>query len=247
MHPAPNRPNLGLMLKVSRILTSSLPLVALPSLAADDGFSTGITSVGPAIFIFTIAGALLLTLVFRSAANHLARMVTAHIGELRIRRALDKRSPDVLHDFIVPGAYGGLVKIDHAMLTAGGILCIQTKHYNGIVFGDEDEPQWTNVDGVRRRRFLNPLIQNEGRRRALQKVVPDVPVANLVIFTGSVEFTAAPPQNVIHVRNLESFVAKFVFGPSKVQDWDAAWLTVKAAALTDSASRKDHAAQLGFT
>ncbi|MDH3615786.1 MAG: NERD domain-containing protein, partial [Gammaproteobacteria bacterium] len=133
------------------------------------------------------------------------------------------------------------------ILTAGGILCIQTKHYNGIVFGDEDEAQWTNVDGVKRRRFLNPLIQNEGRSRALRQVVPDVPVANLVIFTGSVEFTSVPPRNVIHVRDLESFVAKFVFGPSKIKDWDAVWLTVKAAALTDADSRKDHQAQLTFT
>jgi hypothetical protein len=54
------------------------------------------------------------------------------------------------------------------------------------VFGGEDEAQWTNIDGVHRQRFLNPLIQNEGRTRALQKVVPDVPVENLVIFTGSV-------------------------------------------------------------
>lgn len=234
------------MLKPVRTILASMPLVTLPSLAADAGYQTGITSVGPAIFIFTVAGALLLTLIFRQAANHAARLLTAQLGQWRIRNALDKRSPDVLHDFILPGAYGGLAKIDHAILTAGGILCIQTKHYNGIVFGGKDEAQWTNVDGVKRRRFLNPLIQNEGRRRALEKVVPDVPVANLVIFTGSVEFTSAPPANVIHVRDLENFIAKFVFGPSKVKDWDAAWLTVKAAAMTDAASRKDFAAQLSF-
>lgn len=224
-----------------------MPLVALPALAADAEVRTGITSVGPALFVFTIAGALLLTLFFRSAANHVTRYVTGQIGQWRIKTALNKRSPDVLHDFILPGAYGGLVKIDHAILTAGGILCIQSKHYNGIVFGGEEEAQWTNVDGVKRRRFLNPLIQNEGRRRAFKQVVPDVPVANLVIFTGSVEFTSVPPKNVIHVRNLESFVAKFVFGPSKIEDWDAVWLTVKAAALTDEDSRKDLQAQLTFT
>lgn len=246
MRDADPRSMLRVMLKPARTILASLPLVALPSLAADPGYQTGITSVGPALFMFTIAGALLLTLIFRSTANHAARFVTAQIGQWRIRTALDKRSPDVLHDFILPGAYGGLAKIDHAILTAGGILCIQTKHYNGIVFGGEDEPQWTNVDGIRRRRFLNPLIQNEGRRRALQEVVPNVPVANLVIFTGSVEFTSAPPQNVIHVRDLENFIAKFVFGPAKVDDWDAVWLTVKAAALTDESSRKDYAAQLSF-
>jgi len=232
------------MIVLIRIIAASLPLIALPALAAQPAVTTGITNVGPAAFIFTIAGALMLTLVFRSTASHVMRIVTARVGAFRIRRALDARSPDVLHDFILPGAYGGLTKIDHAILTAGGILCIQTKHYNGIVFGGEDEAQWTNVDGTSRQRFLNPLIQNEGRTRALQNVVPDVPVANVVVFTGNADFPTPPPKNVIRVANLDSFIAKFVFGPSKVKDWDAAWLTVKSAALTDEATRKDLQAQI---
>ena len=234
------------MLKPVRRIITSTPLVAVPTLAADGGVHTGITSVGPAMFLFTVAGALLLTLVFRSAANHVTRYITGRIGQLRIRTALAKRSKDVMHDVILPGAYGGLAKIDHAILTAGGILCIQTKHFNGIVFGGENEAQWTNVDGVHRRRFLNPLIQNEGRTRAMQKIVPDVPVENLVIFTGSVEFTSAPPRNVIHVRDLESYVAKHVFGPSKIEDWDAVWLTVNSAVLRDADTRKDFSAQISF-
>lgn len=206
--------------------------------------TTGITNIGPAAIFFTIAGALLLTLIFRSTASHIVGLVTSWIGTLRIRRALRRRSPDVLHDFILPGAYGGLTKIDHAILTAGGILCIQTKHYNGIVFGGEDEAQWTNVDGTIRRRFLNPLIQNEGRTRALQIVVPNVPVANLIVFTGNVEFTTPPPKNVIRVSQVDSYIAKFIFGPSKIKDWRAVWLTVNSAALTDGASRKDLQAQI---
>lgn len=242
-----NRSNLSLMFKSARTILTSTPLVVLPTLAADAEVRTGITSVGPAVFIFTLAGALMLMLFFRSTANHVRGYATARIGQWRIKSALEKLSPDVLHDFILPGAYGGLAKIDHAVLTAGGILCIQTKHYNGIVLGAEDEPQWTNVDGIRRRRFLNPVIQNEGRSRALQKIVPEVPIANLVVFTGSVEFTSAPPPNVIHVRNIESFVANFEFGPSKVEDWDTVWLTVKAAVLDDANARKDLQAQVMFT
>lgn len=234
------------MVKPVRRIVTSLPLFAVPALAAESGVETGITGVGTAMFLFAIAGALLLTLVFRSVANHVVMIVTRRIGQARIRAALAKRSSSVLHNFIIPGAYGGLAKVDHAILTAGGILCIQTKHCNGIVFGNADEPQWTNVEGVHRRRFLNPLIQNEGRTRALQKVVPDVPVDNLVIFTGSVEFTSAPPKNVIHVSQLESYVAKHVFGPSRVEDWDAVWLTVNSAILRDEAARRDFAAQISF-
>ena len=221
--------------------------LAWPSVAADEEVATGLTNTGVGIFIIAIAGALLLTLLFRAAATRLARMLTEKIGRFRTRRILDARSANVLDDVILPGAYGGLARIDHAVLTSGGILCIRTKHYNGVVFGDADEPQWTNVDGIHRRKFLNPLIQNEGRCRALQKVVPGVPVASLVVFTGAIQFTARPEKNVIHVRDLDSYVAKFVFGPCQIEDWDAVWMTVKAAALSDDDSRKDFDAQLSFS
>jgi hypothetical protein len=110
-----------------------------------------------------------------------------------------------------------------------------------------EEPQWTNVDGVHRRKFLNPLIQNEGRTRALRNVVPDIPVDNLVVFTGDVQFTSPLQKNVVHVRDLDSYIAKFVFGPCKVRDWDATWMSIKAAVLLDEDSRKDFDAQLSFS
>ncbi len=207
---------------------------------------TGITNLGPALVILAIAGGLLLTLLLRPTVTALARTVTEKLGRRRIAKILRAKSPHVLDDFIVPGAYGGLTRIDHAMLTGGGILCIQTKHYNGVVFGEPDEPQWTNVDGIQRRKFLNPQIQNEGRANALRKIVPELPVANLVVFTGSVQFTNARDKNVILLRDLESFIAKFEFGPSKIKDWDAVWLTMKSAALTDDESRKDFNAQVSF-
>jgi len=224
----------------------TLLFVSLTAVAAGVAAPTGIRNLGPAGFMFTIAFALMLTLLLRSSVSHLTRYLVGRIGRMRMNRALRKHGNEVLDDFILPGAYGGLVRIDHAVLTAGGILCIRTVHMSGIVFGGDNEPQWTNVDGPERRRFLNPTIQNGGRTRALQQVVPDVPVANLIVFTGRVEFTTPPPVNVICVGDLDSFIQKFVFGPSKVDDWDSVWMSVKSAARTDNDTRRDLEAQIGF-
>lgn len=220
---------------------------AWPSVAAEEEVVTGLSNTSVGMVIIAIAAALLITLLFRASATHVARIVTRRIGKQRMRKILNGRSANIIEDFMLPGAYGGLTHIDHAILTSGGILCIQTKHYNGIVFGEAKEPQWTNVDGIRRRRFLNPLIQNEGRSKALQNVAPDVPVASLVVFTGAVQFTSVLEKNVIHIRDLDTYIAKFVFGPCKIEDWDAVWMTVKAEALTDDESRKDFQAQLSFS
>lgn len=236
---------------VQRLLPNTIVIAgvtaAWPSVAANEEVATGLSNTGVGIFIIAVAAALLITLLFRTSATHVARMVTERIGRHRMRKILNKHSANVIEDFILPGAYGGLTRIDYAILTSGGILCIQTKHYNGIVFGEAKEPQWTNVDGVHRRKFLNPLIQNEGRTKALQKVDAQVPVASLVVFTGAVQFTSVLEKNVVHVRDLDRYISKFVFGPCKIEDWDAVWMTVKAAALTDEESRKDFNAQLSFS
>lgn len=239
------------MLSFLTAFLASWPVAAADAVtresSASEEFVTGLSNTGIGVLIIAIACSLLLTLLFRASAAHLANVVTRKLGKRRIGKVLRQKSPNVLDEFILPGAYGGLTHIDHAILTSGGILCIQTKHYNGVVFGEPDEPQWTNVDSVHRRRFLNPMIQNDGRTRALQNVVPEVPVASLIVFTGNVDFTSPLEKNVIHVDNLKSYIAKFVFGPCKVDDWDAVWLTVMSSALTDEESRKDFQAQLSFS
>lgn len=236
------------MLKITRNLLSSLPLTGLPAMAADSQpVPTGITSVAPSMFIFTVAAAVLLTLVFRASSRHLGRYLGARAGRLRIHRTLRAQSQHVLSDFLLPGAYGGLARIDHAVLTSGGILCIRAIHGNGTVSGGENDAQWAFAEGASRRRFLNPLIQNEGRTRALKKALPDAPIANLVVFTGKVHFAAAPPAAVIPVDRLDSYIAKYVFGPSRIADWDAVWMSLNAATLNDADTRKDFDAQISFS
>ena len=223
---------------------------AAEALAAAPGtveVATGLANFGISAAIIAIACVLLLVLLFRGSASKLSRLISEKRGKRRLRRILRRRSRDVLEDVILPGAYGGLTRIDYAILTSGGILCIRAKHCNGTVFGSDEDPQWKNVDGIYQQKFLNPAIQNAGRTRALQNIVPDVPVANLVVFTGSVQLAAPRVRNCIHVRDLDSYIAKFVFGPCKIKDWDAVWLTVRSALLTDEGSRKDFRAQLSFS
>ena len=234
------------MLRTIRRIITGAPLFAVPAMAADAGVQTGITSVGPALFLFSVAAALLLALVFRSAANHVFNWASGRLGQVRMRRALAEHSQSVLHDFIVPGAYGGLAKIDHAILVSGRILCIESKHCNGVVFGGEEDAQWSFLDGAHRRRFLNPLIRNEGRARALRQIVPGIPVSNVVVFTGAVEFATPPPQNVMRVDQLDDFIARHACGPSEETDASAAWRNVRSAMLRDEAARKDFDAQISF-
>lgn len=231
--------------RLARTAAGSLPFCLLPVLEARAAVvATGIATGSTAAFLFAVAAALLLTLAFRTVASQFVASVFARIGILRVRRALNVHGPMILHDVVLPGAYGGLVRIDHAVLTAGGLLCILTVQCKGLIFGGADEPQWSYVDGTVRHRFLNPLIRNEGQVRALRRTVPGVPVAGVVVFTGRVEFSCTPPPNVIHVSRLHAFIANLVFEPSSVEDWDAVWLTVRSASVADASSLENLPARI---
>jgi len=112
---------------IRRPLPYSLSLASLfcawPTVAADAEAATeivtGLGNTGIGMFIIAIAATLLLTLVFRASATQVARVVTEKVGKHRIRKILHSKTADVMDDFILPGAYGGLTHIDFAILTSG--------------------------------------------------------------------------------------------------------------------------------
>ena len=188
----------------------------------------------------------MLALLIRNRAAALTHTVNRWLGGRRVQSAISRGGFERLDNFILPGLCDGLSRVDHAVLTSGAIICIRAKCCSGMVFGSERDPQWTNVDGVQRLKFLNPLIQNAGRVRSVQAVAGDMPVVNLVVFSGDVQVPAAPAENVIHVSTLQAWLERFQQESTCAADPEAAWLSLRAAARTDAASRKDFEAQLSF-
>lgn len=232
------------MLRALAALLTSLPLIMTPAMVARGMSNPDGPDMSGALF--AIAVAMVLTLLLRRVAARSMHSVVTIIGDYRLRRALRGYSEYLKSDFIIPGAYGGLSKVDHALLTPAGVLCIRAVHRHGKVYGSADDAQWCHVASGRRRRFLNPLIQNEGRARALSSALAPAPVKNLVVFTASPRFASAMPDNVIALNELGDWLERFTFASDAVDDMDAAWNRLATAAITDAESRKDFEAQIGF-
>ncbi len=227
-------------------IRASLPVLLLAAPGLAGGAPAGAEQSALAPSLFFLAGALLAVLLLRPVVRQFPGIAGRCVGRWQVRRLLERLGPDVLHDFIVPAVNGGLAKIDHAVRLADGILCVQVRHHRGLVFGDKQDAQWGIVDGAERRRFLNPLVNAEGCRRAIGKIVPGVPVRCVVVFTGAVQFASARPDGILQPKELRSYLAGVEISPGGTGDRDAAWQALRAAALTDEATRRDHAAQLGF-
>ena len=212
----PGRAYAAVMLRAIAALLTALPLAMTPATVAR-GMNAA-DGPGLAGALFAVAVALVLTLLLRRLAAQSMHAAAVIVGRLRLRKALLDYSGYVLSDFIVPGAYGGLSKVDHALLTPAGVVCIRAVHRHGKIFGSDDDAQWINVAGGQRQRFLNPRIQNEGRTRALVSVLAPTPVENLVVFTSGPRFAADRPANVIALSELGAWLDKFTLSAEAVDD-----------------------------
>jgi len=228
-------------------VSSSTGLPATSAVYANDATTAlGAQSGTPALIMIAASGILLLALVLRPITAVLGRCVTRKNLERRLHRCLAATGLEVLHNFILPGRCGGLTRVDHAILAAGGVVSVQVKHYSGTVAGSPEDPQWTCTEGTEVHRFMNPVIQNERRAGAIRRAIPGLPVVSLIVFTGRVRFAESRPENVIELGQLATFLERLEFEPCAIEDWEATWLSLRAAALTDAKSRKDMDAQLSF-
>ncbi len=92
------------------------------------------------------------------------------VGERAVNKELAKLGPlfKVYHDLYVPNKEGGTSQVDHVVTSPTGIFVIETKHYDGWIFGTENQRNWTQVIYKRKEKFLNPIWQNYGHIQALK-------------------------------------------------------------------------------
>ena len=160
-------------------------------------------------------------------------------GQAAVSRKLRRYCAESADDLILPDGRGGLTQVDHIALTAAGLLVIETKNYSGLVFGKASDRTWTQCIGRQRHTFQNPLRQNYGHIKAVQTMSPGVPVAGVVVFTGSAQFPNGYPEGVETLFELKMRLAP-ERGISIPAEYRRAWRAVLEGARTDHESRRAH-------
>lgn len=77
-------------------------------------------------------------------------------------------------------------QIDHIVVSNYGIFCIETKAYQGWIFGSVYMDYWTQVIYHSKKRFYNPLKQNYAHTKAIEDLLSsqfsDLKIVSLVAF-----------------------------------------------------------------
>ena len=75
----------------------------------------------------------------------------------QFRRVIKPFVVDMRTNLFVPDAVDGQVWVDYLILTQGGILLLDVRRYDGHLFGGENINEWTQLLGMKRSTFSNPL------------------------------------------------------------------------------------------
>ena len=134
------------------------------------------------------------------------------VAQFGMWHLIDDRVYRRFHDIIVP-ANNGTTQIDHVLVSCYGIFVVETKNYNGWIFGDEHAPQWTVSHFGKKFRFQNPLRQNFRHTQCLAEHLRLDPAVfrSVVFFIGDCELkTALPPNVMTHglVTHIQSFTGQ---------------------------------------
>ncbi|WP_188206819.1 nuclease-related domain-containing protein [Alkalibacillus aidingensis] len=94
------------------------------------------------------------------------------LGEYKIDIQLDQlpKSYHYLSDLLIknPKAKSGYSQVDHVVITPYGIFVIETKNYQGTIYGGKDRKTWL-ING--KFKMMNPFVQNYGHIKALTGLI----------------------------------------------------------------------------
>ena len=127
---------------------------------------------------------------------------------------------DRIKGLVIPSADEGEILVDYLLLTPHGLLILEVKNIQGVVFGGDKMQNWTVINDERRYTFSNPQPALYDRIAAVRQIVRQVPVAGRIVFLGGAEFTKGVPGLVCNLAELSSEYAE--------PDKDAAKVKIEA-------------------
>ena len=137
--------------------------------------------------------------------------IKGNIGEKKVANALnslDDKEYKVVNNLIIR-TDRGTSQIDHVVISVYGIFVIETKNYQGCIFGNESDDKWKQVIDKRSYRFRNPIMQNYGHVASLRKRLnldKDLLVVSLIAFTKRASLKVNTQTPVMYDTEIVSYI-----------------------------------------
>ncbi len=165
-----------------------------------------------------------------------------------LARELSYKDYFIFNNLIIPSENNGSTQIDHIVISKFGIFVIESKDYKGWIFGDKDQPFWTQSlpDGKNKFQFQNPIHQNFAHIMALKTLMPFATDCfySIVVFSSNSEIKTIPIENVVHVNQLIGCIKKYTQEKLTENDVQLAIGKLSYACQTVDITASEHIANL---
>ena len=139
------------------------------------------------------------------------------VGEQKVAhllsRELSYKDYFLFNNLILPSENNASTQIDYVVVSKFGIFVIESKDYQGWIFGDKDQVSWTQSlpGGKNKFQFQNPIHQNYAHIMALKALLPFVGdyFNSIVVFLNKSEFKTAVLENVVNLNGLIGCIKKY--------------------------------------
>lgn len=147
--------------------------------------------------------------IFKKIKNN----IKGFVGETKVKNKLNPAFSNVYHKTInnlfIEDEYGKTHQIDHVEIRENGIFCIETKNYNGKIYGRDDDKNWYIYLNRQKFEIMNPLKQNKGHIAQLNKILNnEYNIVNTVVLVKN-NAKKVRSKTVINLKHLQKFLKKY--------------------------------------
>lgn len=192
-------------------------------------------SVTVVLWIIAIIGIIVAIIVKKNMTQ-----VVGFAGEYWVQKELNKLPGEYLFlSDVMLEIEGKTTQIDHIVFSKYGIFVIETKQRNTYITGNEHDKYWIVKAGRKKHYMYNPIHQNYGHKKAIEKILglDDNQVIDIVCVSGQANLRIKSNK----VVRVERLVDRILFEKEeKIQDYVSMAHRINAMNIVDKKYRKQH-------
>lgn len=135
------------------------------------------------------------------------------MGEFWVKeelRKLNKNEYTILNNIMI-SVENATHQIDHIILSKYGIFVIEMKNYYGLIKGEDNQDKWIQYLGKNKYYFKNPIHQNYGHIKSLEKLlnVGNKELIGIVCFSNQAKLKIKTKNLVVDLDNLLNIISNY--------------------------------------
>ena len=171
--------------------------------------------------------------------------IKGNVGEKRVANilsTLDNTKYKVINNLMIR-TERGTTQIDHVVISIYGIFVIETKNYKGLIFGSENDENWTQVIYKNKGKFRNPIKQNNGHIKAIKDLIPEIrykKIKSIILFSKRARLNVNAVTDVTYINKVSKIIKSYKTKEYTIEEVERIFKKLEELNVNSFKERKAH-------